>query len=78
MISSVANVPAYKGRQLEEYSTLDSLRKKGVIVDGGKSISLKSAKNIGNKSWGRISFLVRFCGYFFNNAELTVYKGPSD
>lgn len=78
MFSSVQNVSAYKGKQLEEYGVLESLRRKGVSIEHGKDISLRNAKHLGNKSWGKISFLVRFCGYFFNNSEMNLYKGPAD
>lgn len=40
---------------------INELEKKGAVIDS-KTINLKNAKNIGNKSLGRID-LLRRCGY---------------
>jgi len=57
-----------KGRQLEEYDSIDILRKKKVLFLN-KEIDLSKAVNLGNKSLGRIDFLTKRKGYFLQHGR---------
>jgi hypothetical protein len=52
----------FRGRELDEDECIGSLMAQGCHF-AGKSIDIAKAKILGNKSWGRISFLCRFKGY---------------
>jgi hypothetical protein len=46
------------------------LAKKGVKFDFNLKIAdLKTAKEIGNKSWGKLDFLTNYCGFHIINKQ---------
>jgi hypothetical protein len=61
----MTKIQRYSGRKLDENNAIHSLEKKGAVIFSGriKSIDLKYAKGLGNKSFGLIDFLRNHCGY---------------
>jgi len=79
-------IKRYNGRTLTEEYAISSLSRKGVEfsrTDGmyGTMINIEKAKNLGNKSFGLIDFLVNHRNFMLSNRYSVLlpkeYKGTS-
>lgn len=52
-----------KGRILNQDESIKSLKRKGAEIEGFNPIyiNIKKCKRLGNKSWGLVDFLNKFC-----------------
>ena len=55
------------GRKHRVDEVIRALEKKGCKIDNTNVIDCKKATNLGNKSWGKIDFLVNHCGFIVIN-----------